>query len=287
MRDPNVAKFYAADASPLVVILGTNEIASAVAVALRRAHYSVVLSHASFPPVIRRAMAFHDALYGDPATIEDIEALTADSVIGIAAVVADPRRVAVTPLQLSDLMGIKSPDVIIDARMQKHSITPDYRGLARLTIGLGPNFMVGENCDVAIETHPAQTGLLVENGATAAADGKARPLGGVGRERFVYSGQGGLWHTALEIGMRVFQRYLLGYLDGHPILAPIDGVLRGVARDGIRAHANVKLIEVDPRGRLASWTGIDARGRAVADATLHAVRQMAAREVMKSGVYSF
>ena len=177
----------------------------------------------------------HDALYGDPAFVEEIEGLLAESALRIAAVVARPRCVAVTPLQLNDLIAVKSPAVIIDARMQKHSITPDYRGLARLTIGVGPNFMVGENCDIAIETLPARTGALVESGSTAVADGVARSLGGVGRERFVYSDRAGLWHTPLDIGMRVYKRYLLGYLDGQPIHAPIDGVLRGIARDGVRA----------------------------------------------------
>jgi len=230
MRNAAIDSFYDADAIPLVVILGTNEIASAVAVVLRYAHYSVVLSCSSFPPVIRRAMAFHDALYGDQARVEEIEGVLADGALQIAAIVAKPNCVAVTPLQLNDLIALRSPDVIIDARMQKQMITPDYRRLARLTIGLGPNFMVGENCDVAIETHPAWTGRLLNSGVTAAADGVARALGGAGAERFVYSGRGGLWHTAMDIGTRVYRHMTLGVLDGQPILAPIDGVLRGIRR---------------------------------------------------------
>ena len=51
------------------VILGTNEIASAVAVNLYRGGSSVVLSHDPLPPVIRRKMAFHDALFDDPVVI--------------------------------------------------------------------------------------------------------------------------------------------------------------------------------------------------------------------------
>jgi hypothetical protein len=77
--------------------------------------------------------------------------------------------------------------------MQKQRITPDFRRLARLTIGLGPKFAVGLNCDIAIETLPARTGALVENGATADSDGQSRELGGVGRERFVYSDRSGIW----------------------------------------------------------------------------------------------
>jgi hypothetical protein len=53
---------------PFAVILGTNEIASAVAVYLHRAGYRVVLSHDPVPPVIRRKMAFHDALFDEPSS---------------------------------------------------------------------------------------------------------------------------------------------------------------------------------------------------------------------------
>jgi xanthine dehydrogenase accessory factor len=55
-------------------------------------------------------------------------------------------------------------------------------------------------------------------------------------------------------------------------LSPIDGVVRGIARDSTSVLAGVKLIEIDPRGRRASWTGIDERGRAIAEATLRAIR---------------
>ena len=58
-------------ASALAVILGTNEIASAVAVQLARQCHHVILCHDPFPLVIRRGMAFHDALF------EDLSRLTA------------------------------------------------------------------------------------------------------------------------------------------------------------------------------------------------------------------
>jgi hypothetical protein len=38
---------------------------------------------------------------------------------------------------------------VIDARMRKRAVPEGQRGLAPLTIGLGPNFIAGENVDVA------------------------------------------------------------------------------------------------------------------------------------------
>jgi hypothetical protein len=256
---------------PLALVVGTNEIASAVAVHLAAAGYALVLSLDAFPPVIRRALAFHDALFGDRAAVEGIEGERAETAAEIASVLAKPGWVAVTPLQLAGLVAILQPRILIDARMQKRRVMPDHRGIAGLTIGLGPNFAVGVNCDIAIETRPVRIGAIVRKGGTDQADGISRALGGVGRERFVYSDRQGVWHTAVDIGMRTFKGFVVGHLDGEPVHAPIDGAVRGIVRDSMTVAAGVKLLEIDARGRDARWTGIDDRGRAIAEATLKAI----------------
>jgi hypothetical protein len=260
-------------AGGFAVVLGTSEIASAVAVYLHRAGCCVVMSHDPFPPVIRRKMAFHDALYGDPTMVEGIAGTRADDGVGIFnAIRSEPSAtVHVTWLSLTDLMPVAPIDVLVDARMQKHRVTPDLRGLARLSIGLGPGFSTRTNCDVAIETRPGRNGLMVTHGWTDAADGVASPLGGVGSERFQYSEAAGRWHTAVEIGSRVFKGFVLGHLAGVPVRAPCDGILRGIVRDGADVPQSVKLLEIDPRGRDSQWTGIDQRGRTIAGAVLRAV----------------
>ena len=252
------------------IVLGTNEIASAIAVHLSRAGYCVVLSHDRHPPVIRRKMAFHDALFADAAQVEDIVAARVDGAMQVLAALRHPGCVLVSWLGVLDLLPIRPINVLIDARLQKHRITPDLRRLARLTVGLGPGFASESNCDVAVETRPGKIGL-VDKGWTDAADGRASQLGDLGAERFVYSPFAGRWHTAIDIGTRVYKDLVLGHLSGVPIAAPRDGILRGIARDGSEVPAGVKLLEIDPRGRLAQWTGIDARGRAIAKATLSAM----------------
>jgi xanthine dehydrogenase accessory factor len=263
---------FRSDPSPFAIILGTNEIASAVAVHLRRAGWSVVLSHDTLLPVIRREMAFHDALFDDHPMVEEIRGERVETAREIADTVDAPNRVAVTWLGLADLLALGSPLVLVDARMQKHHVIPDLRNLAGITVGLGPNFVVDRNCDIAVETRPAQCGLVIETGRTQAADGRSRLLGGVGAERFVYSDQPGRWHTPIDIGTRVFKGVVLGYLDRLPVRSPLDGVVRGIVRDGLDVPACAKLLEIDPRGRHASWTGIDESGRRVAEATVGAIR---------------
>lgn len=259
-------------ARPTALILGTNEIASAVGVSMRRAGYACVLSHDRFPPVIRRGMAYHDTLFGERIALAGVEGRRAESSAEIFAALDDPEAVAVTPLTVSDLIALRLPDALIDARMQKYSVTPDWRHIARVTVGLGPNFAVGINCDIAIETRPDHVGRILQRGETEPGDHSPRELGGVGAERFVYADFDAPWHTALDIGARVFRGMVIGRLGGTPVTAPRDGVLRGVVRDGLSAFAGAKLLEIDPRGRAAAWKGIDERGQRIARAVVEAVR---------------
>ena len=257
----------------LAVILGTNEIASAVAAHMHRAGYCVVLSHDSNPPVMRRKMSFHDALFEDMARLENLTAERVEDSLEVFKALRGPDRILVTWLGLLDLLPVRQIDVLVDARMQKHTVTPNLRGITRLSVGLGPGFSTAANCDIAIETRPGRSGLIVLEGWTDPTDGQARTLGDAGAERLVYSPFAGRWHTAVEIGTRVYKDFVIGHLTGVAVTAPRDGILRGVVRDGSDVPAGIKLLEVDPRGRLAQWTGMDERGQAIAQATLAAIEQ--------------
>lgn len=262
---------------PLAIVLGTNEIATAVAVYLHRAQRAVVLALDPYPPVIRRALAFHDALYGEAKSVEGVHALRCDRITEIAATLATPAQVAITPLGLTDLLVLGAVEMIIDARMQKHTPRQDFRGLAPMVIGLGPGFCVGRNCDLAVETKPLMIGVLVEGGETEPADGISEPLSGAGRERFVYAPFEGRWRTPFEIGRRVYKGMAIGHLDAERISAPIDGLLLGIARDGTEIPEGVKLLEIDPHIFRARHGQMDERPRLIAEATLRAVRILEAQ----------
>jgi xanthine dehydrogenase accessory factor len=81
----------------------------------------------------------------------------------------------------------------------------------------------------------------------------------------------GRWHTAVDIGTRIFKDFVVGHLGDLAARAPFDGPLRGVVRDGTDVPAGVKLLEVDPRGRQSSWTGIDDSARSIAKAAMEAI----------------
>jgi len=265
------------------VILGTNEIASAVAVRLHRGGFRVVLSHDPLPPVIRRKMAFHDALFDDAVAVEGIMAKRADTGLEIRNRLSQEREVTITELGLLDLIVIHAIEILVDARMQKYLATPDLRRLGHLAIGLGPGFAGGVNCDVAIETRPGKAGQIIREGYTDQPDGVSHRLGGRWGERFVRAEFTGRWNTAIEIGARVFKDFIIGHLGNLPVRAPFDGILRGVVRDGTEVPAGAKLLEIDPRGRKASWTGTDERGQLIAGAVAEAVALHRARLPEKTG----
>jgi hypothetical protein len=216
-------------------------------------------------------MAFHDALFDDAVSVDGIVAERADTGLAIRTGLRRTPGVIVTELGLLDLIIIQTLDLLVDARMQKYQATPDLRRLARFTIGLGPGFSGGVNCDIAIETRPGKVGQIIQHGSTDAPDGVARRLGSRQGERFVRAEISGRWHTAIEIGTRVFKDFVVGHLGNVPVRAPFDGILRGIVRDGTEVPAGVKVLEIDPRGRRASWTGIDGRAQIIAKAATTAI----------------
>jgi hypothetical protein len=273
MSATQFAAFFASSAEPLAVVLGTNDVATAVAVKLRRARFSVILSHDPGASVIRRGMAFHDALFDDDLVIQGVIARRAENALEIADAAALRHCVAVTPLQICDLLALRHISVLIDARMQERGVTPDFRYFVGLAIGLGPGFTIGENCDIAIETGNQCCGAILTEGSTSGPEPAPTALCAVNGECFVRASCDGVWHTPLEIGAQVLRGEKLGQLGRTTIRAPLDGVLRGLARDGHFIRTGCGLIEIDPRGRRGKWTGLDSRGRRIADATLVAIRE--------------
>lgn len=253
----------------LAIILGTNEFASAVAVHLWAAGWTVVMCDDPDLPVIRRRMAFHDVLHGDFVWLGGVSGHRIDHPSRAVVVALARHFIILGTYGLRSVRAVTTPDAVVDARMNRHVTVSDLRSEGGVSIGLGPGYEVGRNCDVAIETHPDRTGAVLTYGRTLDADGLPPDLGSLTRERFVYAPVAGRWHTPLDIGSKVTRGTSLGHLAGQQVLAPVTGILRGSARDGIDVPQGVKLIEIDPRRtKKAQWCGIYRRGAAIAGAVV-------------------
>jgi hypothetical protein len=271
MHETPIRKFIDGEAPPLVVVLGTNEVASAIAVRLTYNSHRVILSHDPSAPVLRRNMAFQDVLFGDHAELDGIVGRRAESIMEFATTLAAPGVVAVTPLQLMDLIVVRRLEALVDARLLVSRVTPDLRGCAAVTIGVGPIFETGRNCDFAVDTQPCQTITPVEQ-RSKAPDDRVRARGANSADFVICAPREGEWVTPLDVGARVYRGITLGRLAGARVFAPRDGYLRGVARDGAFIPKGAKFLEIDPRGRGPISTGTDEHGRAVAIAVMQPIR---------------
>ena len=272
MNATSFSYFVSATDADVAVILGTNEIASALAVKLRKGGYHVILTHEPCPPVLRRGMAFADALYDDECELDGVRARRADDAVHLAEIAAEDACVAVTQLQLSDLLALRRIQLLIDARLKPASAIPDYRHYVGLSVGLGRHFTVGENCDLAFETPPTHCGAIHHCVAqqpcqsTVARDDPA----------FTVAPARGVWHTALEIGDLVGRGDLIGRIGDSSVRAPLDGVVVGLARDGLVLAEGSPVAEI-ARDEAHACRGLDPDAKRLAKAALAAIRGAAKR----------
>lgn len=135
---------------------------------------------------------------------------------------------------------------------------------------MGPNFIIGGNVDIAIETAWGEAlGRVIESGPTSALAGEPRPIGGYGRERYVYARAAGLFRTGRAIGDAVTEGQIVGHLDDAPVLAPKTGILRGLVRDGVTVAERAKLVEVVRKG--GRGFGLGERPSRIAQGVVEAV----------------
>jgi hypothetical protein len=264
------------DTPPVALILGTGDIASAVARDLFKAGCGVLMLRDAAVPVLRRGMAFDDALENGVADLDGVWAVRAPAPEMVAALVRGREAVVLSRLDLAVVAagwhGIL--DILIDARVRKYAAPPDLRPLAACAIGIGPGFVSKENVDIAVETLPGQEGNLVEHGATAAPTGQSVPLGGAREERFAYAVTAGPWDPKVALGAWVEADDTIGWLGQRRVVAPIGGCMRGLVRETPGGVARgSKCAEIDPRVG-APWTGVPPRAQRIAAGVKHAVAAM-------------
>lgn len=254
-----------------VLVLGGGDIGSAIAHRLFRLGIRVLVSDRAQSPHARRGMAFTDAIYDGEASLAGVRARHVADMAAVEACWQEAEAVPVVVLPEPQILATRQFDVLIEATMRRYQMPPDARALAPLVIGLGPGYVPGENCHLAIETQWGELmGSVLRDAPAADRAGGPRPLDGIARERFAIAPCSGVWRTEAVLGQRVAAGDLLGQLEQAEIRAPISGHVRGLTRAGIAVQAGQRLLEVDPRAEPQIF-GLGERPQAIARGVVEAL----------------
>ncbi|MBM4255831.1 MAG: EF2563 family selenium-dependent molybdenum hydroxylase system protein [Deltaproteobacteria bacterium] len=258
----------------LVVIKGGGDVGSAVAHLLFGHDYIPVIVESETPSTTRRRMAFAAAVFDGEAELEGVRAERVESLAALRALLIWKKVVPVFVGSLEDVLREFSPPIVIDARMRKRDIPETQIAQAPFTIGLGPGLVAGQTVHVVIETSRGPTlGQVITEGRTEPYTGEPISIAGYKRERYAYAPVAGTFHTQLEIGTTVHAGDLLGQVENHELRAQVDGIIRGITKDGIEVKQGTKVAAVDPRGQAEFTTGIAERPRKIAEGVLEAIRR--------------
>ena len=256
-----------------VLVRGSGDVGSTVAHRLFGAGYAVVIHDTAQPTTTRRKMAFTDAIFEGCATLEGLDAQLIEKRSLLRGWLASHEVIPITTINLQALFQALHPEVLVDARMRKHSQPENQCRWAPFTIGLGPNFIAGQTVHVAVETAWGENlGQIILRGATNSLEGEPKSIEGHARDRYVYAPRAGVFRTLHQIGATVTQGDTLAQIGDLLLEAPISGVLRGLTRSGILVEAKTKVIEIDPRLDHPQISGIAERPARIAQGVLQAIQ---------------
>ena len=230
----------------MIIVRGGGDIASGAIEKLHRCGFNVLILEIEKPSAIRRAVCYGEAVYEGEMLVENIKSkrITYLSemenlfVERIIPVLIDPDGKSINELK---------PMAVIDGILAKKNMGTN-KNMAPVTIALGPGFSAGKNVDIVIETARGHDlGRLILDGVAAENTGIPGNIGGYTKERVIYSHYDGIIKNIKKIGDIVSAGEVIARVSEHEVYATIDGVLRGIIRDGFEVTKNFKVADIDPR----------------------------------------
>ncbi len=254
---------------PLVVVRGAGDLGSGVIYRLYQAGYPVVATELEGPLLVRRAVSFGSAVYTGATAVEGITARRIDSTSAIWLAL----RTDEIPVIVGDGWRSLQPQVIVDARIAKRNIDTDLDD-APLVIALGPGFVAGEDCHAVIETNRGHwLGRVIWRGMAEPDTRVPGNVMGVGARRVLRAPCDGYVQPQAAIGDHLAEGAIVATVADQPIVAPFEGVLRGLIHETVPVTAGLKVGDLDARNIREHCFTISDKALAIGGGVLEAILQ--------------
>jgi len=251
----------------LIILRGGGDIATGVAVRLYNSGFQVLILETESPSFIRRTVSLGMAVYEGNYKVEDIESVLVDS---FDQSIKDRIQVIVDP-QMDILKDIR-PLALVDACIAKknNGLSKD---LNEIVVAMGPGFEAGKDCHAVVETMRGHDlGRLIYSGQASPDTKTPGIINGVGKERVLHSPAEGCLSIVKDIGSTVDEDEVIANVDGATVKSPIDGLIRGMIKDGYKVFKGMKIADVDPRiDQYENCFKISDKARALGGSVLEAV----------------
>ena len=258
----------------LVVIKGAGDLASGIALRLYRSRFDIVMTDLPVPTAVRRTVAFSEAIRLGSAVVEDVKAKRAESIEEVRGCIAKG-IIPVMPDPEAKIIQELKPEVVVDAIIAKRN-TGTRIDDAPLVIGVGPGFTAGEDCDAVVETQRGHDlGRVIREGSAAPNTGVPGNIGGQTINRLIKAPADGIFHPEKKIGDLVKEGDRVANVDGVPVHAKTDGIIRGMLQDGVPVTKGLKSGDVDPRGKGVNYMTVSDKATAIGGGVLEAIMSYA------------
>ena len=259
----------------LVIIRGGGDIATGTIYKLYQCGFKVLVLETETPSAIRRNVAFSEAVYNGTQTVENLTCHLAQTVEEAVSVLEEGKLAMLVDPKGKSIEQLK-PMAVVDGILAKKNLGTN-REMAPITVALGPGFTAGEDVDAVIETMRGHSlGRVIYAGKAIANTGIPGMVGGYTKERVIHSPAAGVMRNVNKITDIVKKGDIIAYIETEtekvPVEATIDGLLRGLIRDGYPVTKGFKIADIDPRlNEFENCFTISDKARCIAGGVLEAI----------------